>query len=115
MMVTSGHRGRYSDKFKREVVAETFVRGASVAGVARKHDLNSNMLFGWRKDPRFLPAESAAGSFLPIEVHATALAIAPSPQDIIVLDVDLASGHRLHFPNGIARSALVALLRDLSA
>jgi transposase len=59
MMARNGHRGRYTNKFKQQVVAETFEPGASVAGVARKHDLNGNMLFGWRKDPRVVPAARA--------------------------------------------------------
>lgn len=33
---------------KRRIVAETFEDGASVSIVARRHDLNANMLFTWR-------------------------------------------------------------------
>lgn len=115
MMARNSHRGRYANKFKQQVVAETFEPGASVAAVARKHDLNGNMLFGWRKDPRFVPAARDLASFLPVEVQAADVALAPSPPSRIVLDVALASGHRLHFTNGVEHSVLVALLRDLSA
>ncbi len=89
-MAGNGRRGRYTDKFKRQVLAETFEPGASVAAVARKHDLNANMLFGWRPDPRFVPAARDLASFLPVEVQATDVALAPSSR--IVLDVALASG-----------------------
>ena len=34
---------------KRRIVEETLVGGASVALIARKHDLNANLLFGWRR------------------------------------------------------------------
>jgi transposase len=34
---------------KRAIVEETLVRGASVAAIARKHDVNANLLFGWRR------------------------------------------------------------------
>ena len=34
---------------KRRLVAEAMVPGASVAAVARKHGVNANMLFGWRR------------------------------------------------------------------
>ena len=34
---------------KRRIVEETMVRGASVAVVARLHEVNANLLFGWRK------------------------------------------------------------------
>jgi transposase len=34
---------------KRRIVEETLVAGASVAVVARRHELNANILFGWRR------------------------------------------------------------------
>jgi transposase-like protein len=34
---------------KRRIVEETLVEGASVARVARAHDVNGNLVFGWRK------------------------------------------------------------------
>ena len=86
-------RGKYSVSFKKRVVAEALVPGASVAKIARAHGLNGNMIFGWRKDPRFLPTEkkrkameaaladtgsqvaaptSDEPAFLPVEVEAAA-------------------------------------------
>lgn len=40
---------RYTLEFKRQVVLQTQQPGASVARVARLHQLNANQLFGWRK------------------------------------------------------------------
>ena len=34
---------------RREIVEETLVTGASVSRVARRHDVNANQLFYWRK------------------------------------------------------------------
>lgn len=34
---------------KRRIVEETMARGASVALVARRHEVNANLVFGWRK------------------------------------------------------------------
>ena len=34
---------------RREIVEETFVAGASVSRVARRHDVNANQVFYWRK------------------------------------------------------------------
>jgi transposase len=45
----SPRRREYTLDFKRRIVEETFVPGASVSLVARRHDVNDNMLFGWRK------------------------------------------------------------------
>ena len=33
----------------RRIVEETLVRGASVAAIARNHDVNANLVFGWRR------------------------------------------------------------------
>src|SRR5499427_10559990 len=40
---------RRSVKERREIVEETLVPGASVARVARRHDVNANQVFYWRK------------------------------------------------------------------
>ena len=64
-------RRSYTKAFRRRVVAETFEPGASVAAVAREHGVNANMLFGWRKDPRWMPRTTKAHSdisFLPVEI-----------------------------------------------
>src|SRR5215467_15053808 len=42
-------RRLWSDDEKRRIVAETLEPGASVSIVARRHDLNANMLFTWRR------------------------------------------------------------------
>jgi transposase len=34
---------------KRRIVEETLEPDASVAAVARKHGVNANLLFGWRR------------------------------------------------------------------
>ena len=58
----SGKRRQYSERFKREVVAEAAAPGVSVASVARRHGLNGNLIFNWRRrfasasDPAFVPA-----------------------------------------------------------
>ena len=42
-------RRQYSEALKRQMVAETQAPGASVSVVARRHDVNSNQLFRWRR------------------------------------------------------------------
>jgi len=43
-------RRQYSEALKRQIVAETLERGSSVSIVARRHDVNSNQLFKWRRE-----------------------------------------------------------------
>ena len=58
----SGKRRRYSVDFKRQIVAEAAVAGVSVSSVARRHGLNANLIFNWRRrlladvPPGFVPA-----------------------------------------------------------
>jgi transposase len=58
-----GHRV-YPLAFKQQVVKETLEPGASVSIVARRHDMNANVVFEWRKQYRegklVLPASNEA-------------------------------------------------------
>jgi transposase-like protein len=42
-------RRRWSDEEKRQLVAETFMPGATVHAVAQRHGVNISQLFTWRK------------------------------------------------------------------
>jgi transposase len=60
-------RRQYSEALKRQMVAETEVPGASVSIVARRHDVNSNQLFRWRR--QLLPkAVVESGAMVPVEI-----------------------------------------------
>src|SRR6201987_5821726 len=60
-------RRQYSEALKRQMVAETQVPGASVSIVARRHDVNSNQLFRWRR--QLLPkAVVEGGAMVPVEI-----------------------------------------------
>src|SRR4029077_15755253 len=45
-------RRSWSDDEKRRIVAETLCPGASVADTARRHGVNANLLFNWRRTAR---------------------------------------------------------------
>src|SRR6476646_769820 len=60
-------RRQYSEALKREMVSETLTPGASVSIVARRHDVNSNQLFRWRR--QLLPkAVVESGTMVPVEI-----------------------------------------------
>ena len=46
-----GRRSRrsWSDEEKQRIVAEAALPGASVADIARRHGVNANLVFNWRK------------------------------------------------------------------
>jgi transposase len=63
-----GRRHRWRTKAERRaIVEETLVPGASVSRVARRHDVNANQVFHWRK----LYQEGRLGAttnFLPVRI-----------------------------------------------
>ena len=64
-----GGRRRWSGEAKGRIVAESYVPGAVVSEVARRHDMSRQHLFAWRKAARAglltLPAD-AAPMFVPV-------------------------------------------------
>ena len=112
-----GKRRSYSTAFKRRVVAATLEPGVSVASVARHHGLNANMVFAWRRDPRFGPGGDAA-SFLPVEVMSTAVTAAPEPvipSSDNRIEIALPSGYRLTLSGAFDPDMVLRLARGLSA
>jgi|SRR5690242_6767309 transposase len=83
-------RRRRSEEEKARIVAECEVSGASVSQVARRHDLNTNLLFTWLRRSRerragegFVPAiiepvESSVPVDRPQEVGGPSRTDAPS-------------------------------------
>jgi transposase len=60
-------RRQYPEALKRQMVAEPQAPGASVSIVARRHDVNSNQLFRWRR--QLLPkAVVESGAMVPVEI-----------------------------------------------
>jgi transposase len=71
-------RRRFTDEFKRQVVAETLSDENSVAGVALRHRLNNNLVFTWRrKHLRALSGATAAPpKMLPVTIAEAEAAVA---------------------------------------
>ena len=99
---------------KRRIVAQTYAPGVSVSQVGRRYDVNANLIFKWRRDPRYRPAEDGAGasSFLPVEVVAEP-ASAPHPASDGRIEVALPSGHRVSASGSFDVEALCRVVRAL--
>lgn len=62
-----GPRGpyrRHTIEFKRVVVEQSLQPGASVSRLARRHDINANQIFAWRK--AYQDGRLGAAAFVPI-------------------------------------------------
>jgi transposase len=65
-----GKRRRWPEALKRRIVAETMEPGSSVSMVARRHDVNANQLFQWRREmlPERPPTADERAPMLPVEI-----------------------------------------------
>jgi transposase len=72
-------RRLWEDGEKIRIVAQTRVPGVSVSQVARRYDVNANLVYKWLRDPRFNPPpeDGLNGPFLPVEVVAALPVIYP--------------------------------------
>lgn len=113
-----GRRRRYSLAFKRQVVEETLAGGESVSMVARRHDLNANLLFNWRRryqNGTLTGAAEAPAALLPIRVATTLERPTPKRTDGgAELELLLASGHRVRVRGVVDPAVLCAALEVLS-
>ena len=105
-------RRQFSADFKRQVVSETHVSGTSVSVVARRHDINANLLFKWRDDPRYACQPEG---FLPVEVNAPTADLGRdgylhSPSE---LGIWIAGDIRLVVKGGFEPEALGRLIRSI--
>ena len=92
-------RRRWSEARKRQIVAESYQPGISVSVVARRHDVNANQVFKWRRQYRELAR--VVGGFVPVVVSSTEGAepakLLPAPPDIEPepsgrIEIELGSG-----------------------
>jgi transposase len=114
-------RRRWSAEDKARIIAETLVPGARVSEVARRWQVCSQQLFGWRRaarrDMRTAPATTAApvsSGFVPIITEANP--VTPVPQMAAsVIEVRLA-GAVVRITSGMDDAAqLTAVLRAIRA
>ena len=79
-----GKRRRFTKEYRREVVEETLLPGASIAGVALKHRLNANLVFTWRRKllPALAPTRARGVKLLPVTITDAGGTAAPSADSI---------------------------------
>jgi len=89
---------------KRGIVEETLQPGASVATVARRHEVNANLVFGWRRlyQQGLLEPDAVinAPRLLPVQISAPSAALIPEAPTCGAITITLVNGHRieLHAP-----------------
>ena len=122
-MDTTGkkRRRRFTNDFRCQVVEEALGGTASVSEVARRHDLNTNQLFNWRR--RYLDGKlnrDGGASLVPIRlappIEAPQAATPPPSLPVSpggTIDVVLAAGHRLSVRGDVDPAVLRLMLEAL--
>ncbi len=104
----------WSDDEKRMICGQTRVTGVSVSQVARRYDVNANLVFAWLRDPRFADVGAAdVARFLPVDIVAEAKAPMAGPVADSCIEIELAGGHRMRINGGYDPEALARLIRGL--
>jgi transposase len=113
-----GHRRQWSKDHKARIVTESFVPGASIAEVARRHGINANLLFTWRK--RLGMYQSAGGDeavkILPVTLvpEVPSSVAAGSSESAGRMEIVLAGGDRVIVGPGVDAIALGRVVKALS-
>ena len=112
---------------KLQIVRETLQSHESVAVIARRHGVNANQVFAWRRqyqrghlgvghqEPVILPVHIAQSPPAPPPVHthcSDAVEASPSPRSGPRIEIELAEGPRVKIWD-ISSETLRALIRDL--
>jgi len=107
----------WPEEDKRRIVAETFAPGASVSVVARRHDLNANMLFTWRRrigTAALVPAGEAV-RFVPAAIAVEAApAVSPASSVASRMEIVLAPGDRVIVGTDVDPAVLARVVKILS-
>jgi transposase len=100
---------------KRRIVDESLGDGASLAEVARRHDLNANQLFTWRRQFGFEPAEpKSLAPILPVTIAPVEAAEESDPGSNGQMEIVLAEGDRILVWSDVETTALSRVLKALS-
>ena len=104
---------------RRRIVAQTQVPGVSVSQVARRYDVNANLVFKWVRDRRYQPtADAPAPCFLPVEVITEPAPALVEPPALAAasearIEIALANGHRLSMSGAFDPDVICRLVRGL--
>lgn len=100
---------------KRRIVEESLLEGASIAEVARRHGLNANLLFTWRRKMCVEPTEqSSLLPILPVTITPGSAAELHCPTAAGQMEIVLAGGDRVLAWADVETAALSRVLKALS-
>jgi transposase len=108
-------RRAWTQDEKRRIVDESLADGASIAEVARRHDLNANQVFTWRRQIGGEPvAPKELTPILPVTIVAEPAAEESDPASSGQMEIVLAEGDRIIVWADVETAALTRVLKALA-
>ncbi len=113
-------RRRWTSAEKLRIVGESLAGEASIAEVARRHDIHPNLLHLWRRQARTgsLAAVRCTDNAPAGEVHFAAVAVAPDERDSAapssVIEIEFTHGTRLRITGSPDVAIVSALMKVLA-
>jgi transposase len=135
-----GPKRHWTDEEKIAIVRECEIPGSSVSMVSRRHDINSNLIFTWRRQvwrgvlgngraarpvPEFVPVtiigDAPANLSLPAPMPSSRNEVAPRPPqpaqaepESSRIEIELPNGVRVRFDTTVGEEALRRVLASLA-
>lgn len=123
-------RKQWSVQEKLQIVRETLQSEGSVPVIARRHGVNANQIFTWRREYRRgkllergveSARERKAPALLPVQLHVPMKAVPQEARAAAVsaaqperVEIEYPSGTRLRIWGGLGTERLQAILRELA-
>ena len=117
----AGRRRRksYTLEEKQRLVAASYEPGASVSLLARRHEMNANLLFTWRRQMRPPSMVEPPVDLIPVDIvgvvqtSPSTATVEPEQRDAI--EIALTSGVRIRVDGSVSEAALKRVLSALRA
>ena len=112
-----GRGSKYTDGFKKQLVAESRTDDVTVPMVAKQHGVPTSRIYSWRGDARFQPTEIITPEFMPVEVTD-----ADEPPEVVEhlppeprIEITLENGRKLSISDKVDAGFVLKLARGLAA
>jgi transposase len=109
-------RRTWSADQKQRIIAESLAPDASVAEVARRYGLNSNLLFTWRRREQAASGPGESVNIVPVRVVTDAAPAAPAaaPGSMGRMEIVLVGGERIIVGPDVDATALARIIKALT-
>jgi transposase len=112
LRVRRRHRS-WPEALKREIVAASLAPGASVSVVARHYDVNTNLVFTWRKRYGAAAHVVSAPRLVPVVVKPDRVEPAAPATAAGGIEIELPGGYRVRIGCGVKAATLRLVLDAL--